>query len=450
MSDTVAATLIAKASSRLSGQADIPGDKSVSHRSLILGGMAIGTTRVTGLLEGEDVLSTLNAMRGLGAKIDRPAPGEAVIEGVGMHGFVAPAEPLDLGNAGTGVRLLMGAVAGQDIEVVFVGDASLSKRPMRRITDPLKLMGAGISDRDGMLPVTITGSATPLSVQYDSPVASAQIKSAVLLAGLNARGQTVVTEPAISRDHTESMLRHFGAQVRQETDPDTGRHIVTLDGEASLVAADIAVPRDPSSAAFAIVAALITKGSDITLPGIAMNPQRTGLFTTLIEMGGDIRFENERLEGGESVADIRVISSDLKGVEVPAERAVSMIDEYPILSIAAAMAQGQTHMTGVAELRVKETDRIAVMAEGLRRNGISADETQDSLTITGIGSTDKTIPGGLSIDSCHDHRIAMSFLTLGLVADAAITVEGAETIATSFPQFTSLMRALGADISEPQ
>ena len=260
----------------------------------------------------------------------------------------------------------------------------------------------------------------------------------------------MVTEPAISRDHTESMLRHFGAQVRQETDPDTGRHIVTLDGEASLVAADIAVPRDPSSAAFAIVAALITKGSDITLPGIAMNPQRTGLFTTLIEMGGDIRFENERLEGGESVADIRVISSDLKGVEVPAERAVSMIDEYPILSIAAAMAQGQTHMTGVAELRVKETDRIAVMAEGLRRNGISADETQDSLTITGIGSTDKTIPGGLSIDSCHDHRIAMSFLTLGLVADAAITVEGAETIATSFPQFTSLMRALGADISEPQ
>ena len=438
--------LISYASHALSGQVDIPGDKSVSHRSLMLGGVAVGQTRVSGLLRGEDVLSTLNAMRALGVSITEEENGDVVIDGVGPYGLRAPEGDLDLGNAGTGVRLLMGLVAGQPLTATFTGDESLSVRPMRRITDPLGLMGADVTTAEGgLLPVTITGSETPLAIDYSPPVASAQIKSAILLAGLNARGTTIIREPHISRDHTESMLRHFGAEVSQEI-TDDGQHIVQLTGEATLRAADILVPRDPSSAAFAMVAALITKGSDITLPAIGMNPQRTGLILTLQEMGGDITLSNERVEGGEPVADMRVRSSALRAITVPAMRAASMIDEYPILSVAAAAAEGTTHMPGVAELRVKETDRISVMAEGLKKNGISVSETDDSMSVEGNRAA---ITGGVEIDSCHDHRIAMSFLTLGLISQKPITVSNIATIATSFPGFASLMTKMGADIRQP-
>lgn len=437
-------TLCSGQSAGLSGDFPVPGDKSISHRSLIFGGLAIGTTQVTGLLEGADVMATASAMQALGADITRNADGSWTIIGCGTHGLISPAAPLDLGNSGTGVRLLMGVVAGQDITATFAGDASLSVRPMARITDPLAAMGASVTARDGgLLPVTITGTATPRAADHVSKVASAQIKSAVLLAGLNARGTTVVTEPHASRDHTESMLRHFGANVSQ-TIADDGAHRVELQGEATLIAADIAVPRDPSSAAFPMVAALLTKGSDITLPGIGMNPLRTGLITTLIEMGGDITMHNERIEGGEAVADIRVRHSALHGVTVPADRVASMIDEFPILSVAATQASGTTRMIGVEELRVKETDRIKVMADGLAAAGATVSYDDDSMTVTG-----SAVAGGVTIASQHDHRIAMSFLTLGLVADAPITVTGCETINTSFPGFADHMNAVGAALSAP-
>lgn len=410
-----------------------------------MGGMATGTTRISGLLRGEDVLSTLSAMRQLGVEIIDEGD-DIVVHGVGTGGFISPETALDLGNAGTGVRLLMGAVAGQDITATFIGDESLSVRPMRRITDPLELMGAGVQYQPelaerGFLPVTITGATPPLPLQFASKVASAQVKSAIMLAAVNARGQSIITEPHISRDHTESMLRHFGVEVEQIHHADR-RHEIRLSGEAQLTAADIQVPRDPSSAAFAMVAALITPDSDITLPAISMNPQRTGLITTLCEMGGTIDITDERIEGGEAVADIRVRSSQLQGIEVPEERSASMIDEYPILAIAASTARGQTFMPGVAELRVKETDRIAVTAQGLAACGVDVTEQPDSLTVTG---TD-LIAGGAEIASQHDHRIAMSFLTLGLVSKAAISVTDIETIATSFPGFAELMRGAGADV----
>ena len=443
--------LVSSVSDGLNGQVDVPGDKSISHRSLILAGMAIGQTRIKGLLRGEDVLSTLNAMRQLGVNItDHEDNGVVSVDGVGTGGFITPDKPLDLGNAGTGVRLLMGAVAGQPVSATFSGDASLSARPMKRITDPLEQMGAQVSylpehQEKGLLPVTITGASPVLPLIYSPRVASAQIKSAIMLAGLNARGNTVVTEPHISRDHTESMLRHFGVDVAQEVLAD-GRHQVTLAGEASLTAKDILVPRDPSSAAFAMVAALITPQSDIILPAVGLNPQRTGLITTLIDMGADITITNERQEGGEPVGDIRVRSSRLKGIDVPAERAASMIDEYPVLSVAAACAQGQTFMPGVAELRVKETDRIAVMANGLKDCGLSVSETTDSLTVEGMTA----VPGGASIASQHDHRIAMSFLVLGMVSQTPITVRDTATIATSFPGFARLMNSAGAKIHAPE
>ena len=443
-------TLVSSATSGLTGQIDVPGDKSISHRSLILAGMAVGCTEIKGLLRGEDVLSTLRTMQHLGVTITDDTDNDTVrVEGVGTGGFISPEAPLDLGNAGTGVRLIIGAVAGQPITATFTGDASLSARPMRRITDPLAQMGAQIgylpeNDEKGLLPVTITGANPVLPLAYAPRVASAQIKSAIMLAGLNARGDTVVTEPHISRDHTESMLRHFGVDVEQDILPD-GRHQVTLSGEATLTAKDILVPRDPSSAAFAIVAALITPGSDITLPAIGLNPQRTGLIITLTEMGADITITNERLEGGEPVGDIRVRSSQLTGIEVPAERAASMIDEYPILSVAASCAEGRTFMPGVAELRVKETDRIAVMADGLKACGVSVTETPDSLTVNGMS----TITGGASIASQHDHRIAMSFLVLGMVSQTPVTVADTATIATSFPGFARLMNSAGAHIDAP-
>ena len=426
----------------LSGVFDVPGDKSVSHRSLIFGGLAIGTTRINGLLEGDDVMATGRAMQALGADIRRDQDGVWHVNGAGTNGLISPEAPLDLGNSGTGVRLLMGVVAGQPITATFCGDASLSRRPMARVTDPLARMGAAITARDGdRLPVTVTGSETPLAADHVSKVASAQIKSAVLLAAINARGTSIVREPTASRDHTESMLRHFGATVRSGTDDD-GTHIVELEGEATLTAADIAVPRDPSSAAFPMVAALITEGSDLLIPSIGMNPLRTGLIITLQEMGGDITLENQRSEGGEAVADLRVKHSQLRGVDVPPERAASMIDEYPILAIAATQADGVTRMLGVEELRVKETDRIGVVAEGLLAAGGTVSYDEDSMTVTG-GS----IAGGIAIDSQHDHRIAMSFLTLGMVSRAPITVTGCGTINTSFPGFADSMNACGAALS---
>ena len=435
-------SLLSSRTSGLSGQFDVPGDKSISHRALILGSLAVGQTVVTGLLEGDDVLATKQAMVDCGADITKQ-DNAYVINGVGLGGLTNPAAPLDLGNSGTAVRLLMGLIAGQSMTATFVGDASLSKRPMRRITDPLEEMGAQIEIADGgTLPVTVTGLPTPLPLSYEPKVASAQIKSAILLAGLCARGQTIVTEPHISRDHTEAMLRHFGMDVTQEMLPD-GRHRATLTGGGTLTAKDIAVPRDPSSAAFVMVAALITKGSDITLPAIGMNPQRTGLIITLQEMGGDITLSNERIEGGEAVADIRIKSSQLTGIEVPAERAASMIDEYPILSVAASRATGRTIMTGVEELRVKETDRIAVMAAGLQECGVIVEEGDDYMIVTG---TDEAPAGGVTINSQHDHRIGMSFLVLGMVSKEPIQVDDVATINTSFPSFADKMNQVGAQI----
>ena len=439
--------LISSSTIGLHGTVNVPGDKSISHRSLILASMAIGQTKIKGLLRGEDVKSTLSAMQQLGVSIADNADTDIItVRGIGTSSFISPDNPLNLGNAGTGVRLIMGAVAGQPCTVTFTGDISLSARPMRRITDPLERMGAQITylpenEKNGLLPVKITGANPVLPLSYVPPVASAQIKSAILLAGLNARGDTVITEPHISRDHTESMLRHFDVEVNQQILSD-GRHRVTLKGEASLTAKDILIPRDPSSAAFAIIAALITPQSDVFLPAIGLNPQRTGLITTLMEMGADITITNERLEGDEPVGDIRVRSSKLNGIEVPAERAASMIDEYPILSVAAACARGRTFMPGISELRVKETDRIAVMAEGLKACNVSVYEKPDSLTIDG----QEHIVGGTTINSKHDHRIAMSFLVLGMVSQQAVTVVDTDTIATSFPGFANLMNRAGANI----
>ncbi len=435
-------SLVSHKSANLAGTFDVPGDKSISHRSMILSAIAVGQTRVQGLLEGDDVMATKQAMIDCGAKIEKHGD-EYIIDGVGMGGLTAPDAPLDLGNAGTGVRLLMGLIAGQSLRATFIGDASLSKRPMRRITEPLEEMGASVTTNDGKLPVTVTGLEIPLPVSYTPKVASAQIKSAILLAGLRARGATIVTEPHISRDHTEAMLRHFGVSVTQEILED-GQHRVTMTGGTDLIAKDILVPRDPSSAAFVIVAALITKGSDVTIPAVGMNPQRTGLITTLIEMGGDITLSNQRLEGGEEVADIRVRSSQLQGIDVPPARAASMIDEYPILSVAASMAKGTTMMSGVAELRVKETDRIAVMAQGLKECGVSVQEGEDFMSVTGA---DTPPAGGATINSQHDHRIGMSFLVLGMIASQPIQVDDVETINTSFPQFADKMNAIGASIT---
>ena len=433
----------------LDGDITLPGDKSISHRALIFGALAMGTTKIKGLLEGEDVMSTRSALVQLGVTINSSEThGEKIwmVEGLGLGGFTAPTAPLDLGNSGTGARLLMGVIAGSGSSAVFTGDASLSSRPMARVTDPLAAMGARIEAREGTyLPLTIAGPDQLLAYRYESPVASAQIKSAILLAGLTARGETAVIEPKASRDHTEAMLRHFGVKVTSE-DLDDGRHCARLTGEVMLTAQDIDVPADPSSAAFLIVAALITPNSSLMLRGVGTNPLRFGLVETLKDMGGQIKLSNHRVEGGEAVADISVSSSKLTGITVPAERAASMIDEYPILSIAAAYADGTTHMIGVKELRVKETDRIQLMADGLIAAGVEVETTEDSMVVHGMGGG--TIKGDILVDACHDHRIAMSFLILGLITEAPITVSGAETISTSFPNFTELMCNAGAKISQ--
>ncbi len=432
-----------RAGGPLSGTAEIPGDKSVSHRSLILGALSVGQTNITGLLEGEDILDTAKAMSAFGADVQRIGDGEWTVSGVGVGGFAEPEDVIDCGNAGTGVRLIMGAMSTSPITATFTGDASLRSRPMGRITDPLALFGAQSVGRDkGMLPLTMVGARDPMPVRYTSPHPSAQIKSAVLLAGLNTPGKTVLIEKEKTRDHTERMLRGFGAEI-ETVETDEGFEI-TLTGQPELKAQDIAVPRDPSSAAFPVCAALIVEGSEIVLPNIGLNPTRAGLFTTLVEMGADITFENEREEGGEPVADLRVKASKLKGVEVPEERAPSMIDEYPILSAVAAFATGKTVMRGVKELRVKECDRIDAMARGLEAQGVQIEEGEDFLIVHGQSGE---VKGGGTAKTFIDHRIAMSFLCMGLATKEPVSVDDGAAIATSFPIFQDLMKGLGADIS---
>ena len=429
----------------LKGEAHVPGDKSISHRSLILGALAVGETRIAGLLTGDDVLDTARAMRAFGAEVIDHGNGAWSVHGVGVGGFAEPAGVIDCGNSGTGVRLIMGAMATCPITATFTGDASLNGRPMGRVTDPLALFGArAVGRAGGRLPMTIVGAADPVPVRYSVPVPSAQVKSAVLLAGLNAPGQTVVIEKEATRDHTERMLAGFGATLSVD-ETDEGR-VITLTGQPDLKPQTIVVPRDPSSAAFPVCAAIITEGSDVLVPNIGLNPTRAGLFTTLQEMGADLTYENLREEGGEPVADLRArFSPGLRGIAVPPARAASMIDEYPILAVVAAFAQGPTEMRGVKELRVKESDRIDAMARGLRAAGISVEEGPDWWIVHGRGQGD--VPGGATVASQLDHRIAMAFVVMGLATTQPMTVDDASPIATSFPVFEPLMRGLGADLS---
>ncbi len=437
--------LHATQSGALTGTMMLPGDKSISHRSIMFGGAAIGETVVSGLLEGEDVLATIAAMQALGADIHKDDDGRWHVWGTGVGGFKEPETAIDMGNSGTGVRLLMGLMATSPITATLIGDASLSSRPMGRVTRPLAQFGTAFHAREGdRLPLTMTGANPAQPVTYKLPVASAQVKSAVLLAGLNAPGDTSVIEPIATRDHTERMLKAFGAAI-SVVETDEGR-VITVSGERELEACTINVPADPSSAAFPIVAACLVPGSEVRLPGVLLNPGRIGLITTLLEMGADISIENERDEGGEPVGDIVARHAPLHGVTVPEDRAPSMIDEYPILFVAAALAKGRTVTRGLEELRVKESDRLAVMSEGLRACGVAVEDYQDGLAITGTAGA--AVPGGAKIATHLDHRIAMSFLVLGMCAAAPITVDDGAPIRTSFPSFVDDMGALGADIVE--
>ncbi|MDB3911748.1 3-phosphoshikimate 1-carboxyvinyltransferase [Paracoccaceae bacterium] len=429
----------------LTGEAHVPGDKSISHRSLILGALAVGETKITGLLEGEDVLDTAKAMRAFGAEVIDHGGGKWSVHGVGVGGFAEPKQVIDCGNSGTGVRLIMGAMATTPITATFTGDASLNKRPMARVTDPIRALGAQAYGRaGGRLPMTIVGAAEPVPLRYKVPMPSAQVKSAVLLAGLNAPGDTVVIEKEATRDHTERMLSGFGAMITTE-ETNEGR-VITLVGQPELQPQVIVVPRDPSSAAFPVCAALITEGSDVVVPNIGLNPTRAGLFTTLREMGADLSYENPREEGGEPVADLRArYSPTMQGIEVPPERAASMIDEYPVLSVVAAFAKGATVMRGVKELRVKESDRIEAMASGLRANGIEVEDGPDWWIVHGKGIGQ--VPGGSRCDTHLDHRIAMSFLILGMASQAPVSIDDGGPIATSFPIFETLMTTLGTKIT---
>ena len=423
----------------LMGEVQIPGDKSISHRALMLGAIATGSTEITGLLMGEDVIATAMALIQVGVDIDLK-PEKTVVQGVGLNGFQSPYQDLDMGNSGTSTRLLMGLMAGCDVKAKFIGDHSLSKRPMRRVMDPLSHMGAIFhSDHDMKLPITLQGSSQLTPITYEQPIASAQVKSAILLAGLGIPDQkTVVIEPAPSRDHTENMLAFFGADIHVEGPK------ITVSGRQVLSGQKIDVPGDPSSAAFLTVAALITPKSDLYLPNICMNPRRDGLYQTLVEMGADITFENTRKVMGERIVDLRVRSSALTGVNVPAERAPTMIDEYPILFVAASCATGQTFMPGLKELRVKESDRLAIMAKGLQDAGVNLEIQNDhDLTIYGSG---KNPIGGALVQTHLDHRIAMSFLVLGLVTDRPVTIDDASPIQTSFPDFIPILQNLGVDL----
>jgi 3-phosphoshikimate 1-carboxyvinyltransferase len=436
--------LTARRGGPVQGRARVPGDKSISHRALILGALTVGESTVAGLLEGEDVLHTADAMRALGARLERGGDGVWRIHGVGVGGFAQPSGPLDFGNSGTGCRLTIGAVAGCPVTATFDGDASLRKRPMRRVLDPLERMGARVVDcaEGGRLPLTLQGALDPIPIVYESPVPSAQLKSAVLLAGLAAPGETTVIETEASRDHTERMLKHFGAKIVSRVHGEHGRRI-TLQGQPELAPANVVVPADPSSAAFPLVAALIVPGSDLVLEAVMTNPLRTGLYATLREMGAKIEVLATRDDGGEEVADLRVTASALKGVDVPAERAPSMIDEYPILAVAASFAQGATRMRGLQELRVKESDRLEATAAMLRANGVMVEIEGDDLIVQG----QPAVAGGGEVATHMDHRIAMAALVMGLAADNPVRIDDSAFIATSFPGFVELMRSLGCDLT---
>ncbi|ESZ59354.1 3-phosphoshikimate 1-carboxyvinyltransferase [Mesorhizobium sp. L103C131B0] len=440
----------ARKSSALSGTARVPGDKSISHRSMMFGGLASGETRVTGLLEGEDVMRTAAAMKAMGAHIEKRGA-EWVIRGTGNGALLQPEGPLDFGNAGTGSRLTMGLVGTYDMETTFIGDASLSGRPMGRVLEPLRQMGVQVlkATPGDRMPITLHGPKHAAPITYRVPMASAQVKSAVLLAGLNTPGITTVIEPVMTRDHTEKMLRGFGANLSVETDERGVRHIF-VEGQGKLTGQTIAVPGDPSSAGFPLVAALIVPGSDIVIENVLMNPTRTGLLLTLQEMGGQIDILNPRNAGGEDVADLRVRYSELKGVTVPPERAPSMIDEYPVLAVAASFAEGETLMQGLEELRVKESDRLAAVANGLKLNGVDCTEGEASLAVRGKpgGKGLGGHPNGqdTTVQTHLDHRIAMSFLVMGLATEKPVTIDDAAMIATSFPEFMGLMTGLGAEI----
>jgi 3-phosphoshikimate 1-carboxyvinyltransferase len=431
--------------SPLAGTIRVPGDKSISHRALMFGTLAVGRTEITGLLEGEDVLCTAAAMCALGAGAERQPDGRWLVDGVGVGGLAEPADVIDLGNSGTAARLLLGLLGTHPITTFVTGDASLRGRPMRRVTDPVSRFGARFTTREGgLLPLCVTGAADPVPIEYTLPVPSAQVKSAVLLAGLNTPGETTVVEPHATRDHTERMLGHFGATVRTEPAEGGGKRI-TLVGQPELTAAPIAVPADISSAAFALVAGLIVPGSEVTVEGVGLNPSRTGLLVSLAEMGADVAYLNQRVEGGEPVADLRVRAGGLTGADIPPERAPSMIDEYPVLAVAAACAKGRTVMRGLAELRVKESDRLAGIATGLAACGVKLAVEGDDLIIDGMGGPPE---GGALIETRLDHRIAMAFLVLGLATKSPVQIDDARPIATSFPGFVPLMNRLGAGYAE--
>ena len=437
--------LRAQAAKSLRGSIRVPGDKSVSHRSLMLGALAVGETRITGLLEGADVLATAAAMRALGAEVTRHDDGTWTVAGRGIGALQTPSGVIDMGNAGTGVRLLMGLVATHPITCVFTGDASLSRRPMERVMGPLRAFGTRFTARDGgLLPITVEGAADPVPIAAEMTVASAQVKSAVLLAGLNTPGETSVIEHVATRDHTENMLRHFGAEVITEPLPDGGVS-VRLIGQPELKAADILVPADISSAAFPLVAALLVPDSEVRIEAVGLNPLRAGLVETLIDMGADITIENRRTEGGEPVGDLVAKTSAISGIDVPPARAASMIDEYPVLSVAAALATGTTRMTGIGELRVKESDRLAAMVDGLTACGVVVRSGEDWMEVDGLAGPPK---GGSEIAVDLDHRIAMSFLVLGCVTENPVVIDDADAIGTSFPGFVDLMNGLGTQIGE--
>jgi 3-phosphoshikimate 1-carboxyvinyltransferase len=435
----------ARPAAPLTGVVPVPGDKSISHRALMLGALAVGRTEITGLLEGEDVLATAAALRMMGAGIVRAEDGRWLVDGVGLGGLVEPDDVIDLGNSGTSARLLLGILASHPFTAFVTGDASLRRRPMGRVTTPLSRFGALFQGRaGGRLPLAVTGARSPVPIVYELPVPSAQVKSAVLLAGLNTPGATSVVEPQTTRDHTERMLGHFGAKVTVETEPAGGRRITVI-GHPELIAAPITVPGDPSSAAFPLVAALIVPGSEVTIANVGLNPSRTGLLLCLQEMGADITFENRREAGGEPVADLHVRAGTLTGADIPASRAPLMIDEYPILAVAAACARGRTVMRGLSELRVKESDRLMAIATGLAGCGVEVRVEGDTLTVEGKGGPPE---GGAAIATELDHRIAMAFLVLGLASRRPVQIDDGAPIATSFPDFVALTNRLGGDIAE--
>jgi 3-phosphoshikimate 1-carboxyvinyltransferase len=441
-SDTATATrpLAAHAAGPLKGRVRVPGDKSISHRALMLGALSTGVTRLKGLLEAEDVLNTAKALAALGAPIDKVG-GEWRVTGRGVGGLRQPAGALDFGNSGTGTRLMLGIIAGHDMTVELTGDASLGRRPMGRVLAPLQQMGLEIEGNRDRLPLTARGSANLVPIVYALPVPSAQVKSAILFAGLHAAGETTVIESEATRDHTERMLRHFGAELR--VTQSGGKTHITVTGEAELKGRDVVVPADPSSAAFLAAAAALVPGSDLTIEGVLVNPTRTGFYEVLREMGGDVSFVGEREEGGEPVADIRVRHAPLAGVDVAAHRAPSMIDEYPILAVVAAFAAGETRMHGLAELKVKESDRLAATLAGLIANGVIAASEGDTLIVQGS----RAVRGGGTVATHLDHRIAMAFLTMGLASRDPVTVDDIGMVATSFPEFIALMEGVGARFS---